>query len=309
MTKSIAFTEYGSTDVLHLQETPTPEPGPGQVRIAVRAAGVNLLDSKIRAGYMQQVFPVEFPHVPGIEASGLIEAVGAGVEGLTVGDSVFGPTVTGAYAEQALAHADKVTLKPGPLSWEQAASLPVAAETAYRALEFLQLKPGETVLIHNAAGGVGTIAVQLAVARGVKVVGTAGEANHAYLRSLGALPVQYGDGLAERVRAAAPGGVDAALEAAGQEDALAASVELTGGADRVIAIADPVAAGKLGVRFTSGGADEYRGAPAFEEALALFAAGKLSVAVHATYPLTEAAAAQNASEAGHLTGKIVILPA
>ncbi|MET9223816.1 NADP-dependent oxidoreductase [Streptomyces sp. NPDC003300] len=305
MTKSIAFTEYGSADVLRAVDTDVPEPGPGQVRITVRTAGVNPLDSKIRAGYMEQVFPVDFPHVPGLEAAGVVEALGEGVEGLAVGDDVFGQTATGAYAERALAEVAKVALKPGTLSWEQAAALPVAAETAYRALDMLKVRPGETLLIHGAAGGVGTVAVQFAVARGVKVVGTASEANHEHLRALGAVPVAYGDGLVERVRVAAPEGIDAALDAAGRGDALQASVELTGGTERVLSIADAPGAGKLGVRFTSG-AEGYYGEPAFAEALALFAADKLTIAVHEVFPLEAAADAQRASEAGHLTGKIVL---
>jgi NADPH:quinone reductase-like Zn-dependent oxidoreductase len=304
-TKAIAFTEYGSADVLRFQDTELPEPGPGQVRIAVRAAAVNPLDTKIRAGDMDQIFPVRFPHVPGLEAAGVIEAVGDGVEGLTVGDDVFGQTATGAYAEQALADVARIALKPGTLSWAQAAALPVGAETSYRALELLQVRAGETLLIHGAAGGVGTIAVQIAVARGIKVIGTASEANHEHLRALGAVPVLYGDGLAERVRAAAPEGVDAALDGAGQGDALQTSIELTGGTERVIAITDPQGAAKLGVRFTSGG-DQYRGEPAFEEALALFAAGKLTLALHQVFPLAQAAQAHRVSESGHLTGKIVL---
>jgi NADPH:quinone reductase-like Zn-dependent oxidoreductase len=304
MTKSIAFSEFGPADVLRLQETAPPEPGPGQVRIAVRAAGVNALDHRIRAGALQQVFPVTFPHVPGVEAAGVIEALGEGVTGLTTGDQVFGPTATGAYAEQALAPADRVTLKPDTLGWEQAAALPVAAETSYRVLELLGPRPGETLLIHAAAGGVGLVAAQIAVARGARVIGTASEGNHELLRSLGVTPVAYGDGLVERVRAVAPDGVDAALDAAGQGGALAASIELTGGKDRVVAIADARGAAEQGVRFSSGRGDESRHRPAFEEALALYATGKLRVFVHHAYPLEQAADAHRASEAGHVTGKI-----
>ncbi|MEV6012667.1 NADP-dependent oxidoreductase [Streptomyces sp. NPDC051976] len=306
MTKSVVFTEYGSADVLQVTETEVPEPGPGQVRIAVRVAGLNPLDTKIRAGYLQQVFPVTFPKVPGVEAAGVVEAVGEGVTDFAVGDEVFGPTVTGSYAGQALAAAATLGRKPASLGWEQAAALPVAAETTYRALELLDLKPGETLLVHGAAGGVGTVAVQFAVARGVRVVGTASEGNHAHLRALGAIPVLYGDGLVERVRAAAPDGIDAALDAAGRGDVIPDSIELTGGTARVVTIADAMGAGRHGVRFTSGGADEYRGGPAFEEALALLGEGKLELPIHASFPLEQAADAQRASEAGHLTGKIVI---
>lgn len=312
MTKStkamaaIAFNEFGPADVLRRQEFPLPEPGPGQVRIAVRAAGLNALDCKIRDGSMRQVFPVDFPHVPGVEAAGVIDALGEGVTGLTLGDQVFGPTATGSYAQYALAAAEVATLKPGPLGWEEAAALPVAAETSYRVLELLAPRPGETLLVHAAAGAVGVIAVQLAVARGVTVIGTASEANHELLRSLGVIPVTYGDGLVERVRAVAPDGVDAAMDAAGRGDALTASIELTGGKERVVTIADAAGAARLGVRFSSGAADGRRHEPAFEEALALFATGKLRIPIHRAYPLDQAAEAHRESERGHVAGKIVL---
>jgi NADPH:quinone reductase-like Zn-dependent oxidoreductase len=304
--KAVVLDAFGAPDVLHVQDVRVPEPGPGQIRIAVRAAGVNALDYKIRAGQMEKVFPVTLPHVPGVEAAGVVEAVGPGVDGLVSGDRVLGQTATGSYAERALAAADRVVLKPDALSWEQAAAVPVAAETVYRALELLGVQAGETLLVHAAAGAVGGVAVQVAVARGLTVIGTAGEANHAHLRALGAVPVAYGDGLVERVRAVAPQGVDAALDAAGRGGAIAASVELTGGQDRVVTIADAMGAAEHGVRFTSGSADEYRGKPAFEEALALFAAGRLVLPVHRAFPLEEAAAAHREGETGHLTGKIVL---
>lgn len=311
MTKAtgIAFDEFGPADVLHPRETDVPEPGPGQVRIEVRAAGVNPLDHKIRAGYMNAVFPVELPHVPGIEAAGVVEAVGEGVTALAAGDEVFGPTVTGSYARLALAEAARLAVKPASLGFPEAAALPVAAETAYRALDELQVRPGETLVVHGAAGGVGTLAVQFAVARGLRVVGTAGEANHEHLRRLGVIPVSYGAGLVDRVREAAPEGVDVAFDTTGLAESLAASVELTGATDRVLTIGSPLTASEYGVAFSSGaGPGGYFGAQAFAEALALHAAGTLDVAIHRAYPLAEAADAQRASEAGHLRGKIVLLP-
>lgn len=307
MTKAIAFTEFGPADVLHPLDVELPAPGPGQVRIAVRAAGVNPLDHKIRSGAMSAVFPVAFPHVPGIEAAGVVEEVGEGVTELRVGDEVFGPTVSGSYAEQALAAADQLAGKPAGLGWEQAAALPVAAETAHRALGLLHLRAGETLLLHGAAGGVGTLVVQFAVSRGVKVIGTASEGNHAYLRELGAVPVAYGEGLADRVRAAAPEGVHAALDAAGQGGAVTVSIELTGGTDRVVTIADAPGAHQHRVRFTGGGEGGSATRPALAEALALREAGTLRLPIHRTYPLAEAADAHRASEYGHLTGKLIIL--
>ncbi|WP_405592976.1 NADP-dependent oxidoreductase [Streptomyces sp. NBC_01190] len=304
--KAIVFNEYGPADVLRLQDVEDPEPGLGQVRIAVRAAGVNPLDHKIRSGAMREFMPVDFPHLPGTEASGVIDAVGDGVTGFAVGDEVFGRTSSGSYAERTLAEADRITRKPDALSWPEAAALPVATETAYRSLEELGVRAGETLIIHGAAGGVGTIAVQIAVARGVRVIGTASPGNHAHLRSLGATPVRYGPGLVDAVRAVAPDGVDAALDLSGQGEALEASIELTGGTDRVLEIANRAVSEPFGVRFSAGGAGEYRGGPAAAEAIELIAAGKLHILIHRCCPLAEAADAQRASETGHLTGKIVL---
>ncbi|MFI6302680.1 NADP-dependent oxidoreductase [Amycolatopsis thailandensis] len=301
--RSIAFTEYGDSRVLHVLDRELPEPGPGQVRVAVRAAGVNPIDWKIRAGLMAEVFPTEFPAVPGGDVAGVIDATGEGVSGFTAGDEVLG-TGIGGYAEYVLAEAASVIRKPESLSWELAAALPAVVNTAYRALNLLDLEKGETLLVDGAAGGVGTIAVQLAVARGLTVVGTASEANHDYLRSLGAVPVQYGEGLAERVRAAAPQGIDASFDASGHS--LSALVELTGGPKRVITIAASDAADH-GVRFTSGSpAEQVPGSLA--EGAALAAEGKLTLPISRVYPLAEAAAAQDESEAGHVRGKLVLVP-
>ncbi|MFK0247354.1 NADP-dependent oxidoreductase [Amycolatopsis azurea] len=301
--RSIAFTEYGDSRVLHVLERELPEPGPGQVRIAVRAAGVNPIDWKIRAGLMAEVFPTEFPAVPGGDVAGVVDAIGEGVSGFAAGDEVLGSGV-GGYAEFVLADPAKLTHKPESLSWELAAALPVVVNTAYRALNLLDLEKGETLLVDGAAGGVGTIAVQLAVARGLTVVGTASEANHDYLRSLGAVPVQYGEGLAERVRAVAPQGIDASFDASGQS--LATLVELTGGPKRVVTIAAADAADH-GVRFTSGSpAEQVPGS--LTEGAALAAEGKLTLPISRVYPLAEAAAAQDESQAGHVRGKLVLVP-
>lgn len=308
MPQAIVFTRYGDADELHMEDVPLPEPGPGQVRVAVRAAGLNALDHKIRAGLVREIFPVQFPHIPGTEVAGVVDAVGEGVAGLVQGDPVFGWTLTGSYAAYAIADAERLTLKPDTVDWEHAAAIPIAAETTYRTLELLGVRSGETLLVHAAAGAVGGVAVQIAVARGITVVGTAGEANHAHLRDLGAVPVSYGDGLAERVRAAAPQGVDAALDAAGRGGAVAVSVELTGGTERVVTIADAPGAEQYGVRFSAGSPTEFRGRPAVEEALALLAADRLRLPLHRVYPLDRAADAHREAEAGHVTGKIVLVP-
>ncbi|NBM21094.1 NADP-dependent oxidoreductase, partial [Streptomyces sp. GC420] len=245
--------------------------------------------------------PASLPAVPGIEAAGVVDEVGAGVTGVSVGDEVLGWTDTGAYAPYALA--TTVAPKPAGLDWEAAAALPVAAETAARVLDLLEVGDRETLLLHGAAGAVGGVAVQLAVARGVTVVGTASPRNHDHLRSLGAIPVAYGDGLAARVRAAAPSGVDAVFDAAGQ-GALPVSVELRGGTtDRIVTIADPAAA-EHGVVFSGGGA---RSAEELARCAGLVAEGRLRVPVAGSFPLTEAARAHELSERGHAPGKLVLL--
>ncbi|MFD8750353.1 NADP-dependent oxidoreductase [Kitasatospora sp. NPDC059577] len=307
MTKAIAFHEYGGADVLRPIDIELPAPGPGQVRVAVRTVGVNPLDHKVRSGAMAGLFPVAFPAVNGYELAGVVEALGEGVTGFAPGDEVFGAVMGGGYAEHALVPAAMLARKPASLGWEEAAAIPVAAETAERALDVLGVRAGETLLVHGAAGGVGTVLLQFARARGITVIGTASEANHDHLRELGAIPVTYGEGLAERVRAAAPGGVDRALDAAGQGGVLPLSVELTGSADRVLTIADFVGAEQYGVRFT-GGADgvEFHHRRAYAAAIALHEAGTLRLPLHRVFPLAEAAEAQRVSEQGHLRGKIVL---
>ncbi|GAA3292461.1 NADP-dependent oxidoreductase [Dactylosporangium vinaceum] len=278
-------------------------PGEGQVRIAVRAAGVNPLDWKLRAGAVTFI-PVEFPAVPGGEVAGVITALGPGVTRFTVGDEVLGGTTLGGYAEQVLAPADGLTAKPSGLAWDVAAGLPIAANTAAYALAELGLKAGETLVVDGAAGGVGTVAVQLAVQAGATVIGTAGEANHAYLRELGATPVSYGEGLADRLRQLAPHGIDAALDASGR-GSLAALVTMAGGPQRVVTIADP-AADQHGVRMIFG---EPAGAAERIATVATLAAeGRLRLPIAGTYPLEEAAQAHRVSERGHLRGKLIIKP-
>ncbi|MEV6208206.1 NADP-dependent oxidoreductase [Kitasatospora sp. NPDC051914] len=298
--ETIAFDRFGGPEVLHQGETSIPEPGPGQVRIRVKAAGVNPLDGKIRSGALEAVFPTTLPAVPGLEIAGVVDALGEGVDHVAVGDHVLGWADTGGYAEYALAAT--VAPKPATLTWEQAATLPVAGEAAERVLRMLDVAPGETVLIHGAAGAVGTLAVQLAAARGARVIATAGPGNQAYLASLGAVPTVYGDGLVERVRALAPEGIDAVFDVAGR-GALQDSIELRGGTDRIVTIAD-FSAGQLGIAFAAGPQER---SSAHLAALAEQAAeGDLVTTVAATYPLAEAVAAQRISDAGHVRGKIVL---
>lgn len=214
--EAIVYEEFGGPEVLRLTRVDDVHPGPGQIRVAVRAAGVNPVDHKIRNGWMEAAFPTPLPATPGSEFAGVVDETGEGVTGPAVGDEVLGRSVTGAYAAYVLADADAVAPRPEGLGWEEAAALPVATATAARVLDELAVTAGDTLLLHGAAGAVGSAAVQLATARGATVVGTASPANHDYLRVLGAVPVAYGEGLVERVRAAAPQGVDAVFDAAGK---------------------------------------------------------------------------------------------
>ncbi|GAA1630304.1 NADP-dependent oxidoreductase [Kribbella alba] len=302
--QAIVFEEFGGPEVLQTREIEEPHAGPGEVRVTVRAAGVNPVDFKIRRGWVQAVMPTTFPAIPGLEVAGVVDEVGDGVTEFVVGDEVVGWAKSGSYAQYALVGA--VANKPAEISWQQAVALPVAGETAGRVLRELGLKEGETLLLHGAAGGVGAVAVQLAVALGATVVGTASEANHDFLRSLGAIPVTYGDGLVERVRAAAPQGVDAVFDVAGK-GALPASIELRGGTDRIITIAD-AAAQEFGVAFAAGGTRPEAQKAGLTEQLRLAADGKLRLTVAETFPLADAPKAQQLSEEGHVQGKLVVLP-
>lgn len=300
--KAVVIDQFGGPEVLRVADLKVPEPGVGQVRVRVRSVGVNPIDGKIRSGAAQQMFPTQLPAVLGLEVAGTVDDVGADIDGVNVGDEVLGFADGGGYAEYALA--TTVAPKPAQLGWAEAAALPVAAETALRVLGLLEVTHGDTVLVHGAAGGVGTVAVQLAVARGATVIGTAGEANHDYLRDLGATPVTYGGGLIERVRALAPNGIDAVFDVAGQ-GALPDSIELRGGTSRIVTIADPAAFG-LGIAFSG---EASRDAESLAEAARQAADGRLRVTVAQTYPLEEASAAHAVVDAGHGRGKIVLLVA
>ena len=301
--KAISYEEYGGPEVLRLAEVTEPHAGPGQVRLRIVAAAVNPIDFKIRRGWVQEMMgPVSFPAVPGMEAAGIVDELGEGVTGVSVGDEVMAWTETGAYAEYALA--SDFAPKPAGLDWETAAALPVAVETSDRALGELAVGPGETLLLHGAASVVGSVGVQLAVVRGATVIGTASESNHDYLRSLGAIPVAYGDGLADRVRAAAPQGIDAVYDVAGI-DALDVSVELRGGTtDRIVTISDPRAF-ELGITFSG---DSRRFGPELTEYARLAAEGRLRVRVDRSFPLADAAQAHELSETGRARGKVLLRP-
>ncbi|MEU9701141.1 NADP-dependent oxidoreductase [Streptomyces sp. NPDC047981] len=304
--EAIVYEEFGGPEVLrHVSGLAVPEPGEGEIRVRVAAVGVNPVDHKRRYGWVEAFYPTTFPAVPGLEFAGTVDALGPGVTGVRVGDEILGWTTTGAYAQYALS--DLWVPKPAELSWEQAASLPVAGETAERVLDLLGVRAGETLLLHGAAGAVGSAAVQLAVAAGVTVIGTASERNHAYLKSLGAIPVTYGEGLAARVRAAAPDGVDAVFDAAGH-DTLPVSIELMAGEKtRIVTIAAPDAEAH-GIVFSGVIGDREKVREDLTTHAKLATTGALTLRVAQTFPLKDAARAQELSESSRAQGKLILLP-
>jgi NADPH:quinone reductase-like Zn-dependent oxidoreductase len=302
MSTAITYSRYGGPEVLSESEADIPQPGPGQVRIRVNAVAVNPIDAKIRSGRLDGVFPARFPVLPGWDVAGVVDAAGDGADAV-VGAEVFGVASAGGYSQYALL--DRPVPKPPTVSFETAASVVTVGEAAFRVLAHLGLKAGQTLLILGAGGSVGTIATQLATARGIAVVGTAAEADLARLTALGATAIRYGDGWTERVLAAAPAGVDAVFDTSGA-GLLADAIALAGDAARVITIADE-SAPEHGVRFT--GQDPADRAPeALPELAALLAAGRLDVPVWRSYPLAEAATAHADLDAGRNHGKIVLLP-
>jgi NADPH:quinone reductase-like Zn-dependent oxidoreductase len=302
MNSVITYSRYGGPEVLSLSEAAIPQPGPGQVRIRVQAVAVNLIDAKVRSGRLDGIFPAQFPVLPGWDVAGVVDAAGDGASA-TAGDEVFGVASVGGYSQYALL--DRPVRKPAVLSFESAAAVVTVGEAAFRALKHLGLKAGQTLLILGAGGSVGGIAVQLATARGITVIGTAAECDLGQLAALGATAVRYGEGWTERVRAAAPAGVDAVFDTSGA-GLLADAITLAGDAAHVITIADESAA-EHGVRFT--GQDPADRAPeALPELAALLADGSLAVPVWRTYPLAEAAKAHADLEAGRNHGKIILLP-
>ncbi|MGI5237683.1 NADP-dependent oxidoreductase [Dactylosporangium sp. CA-139066] len=298
--KALQYSEYGPSSVLHVVDLDEPQVAAGRVRIAVRAVGVNPYDWKVRSGAFGDTSPTRLPVVPHSDAAGVVDAVGDGVEGVVVGDEVFGVAVGGASAEYAVLRF--WTPKPAGMSFAEAAGMPNVVETAGRALALLGLEKGQTLVVNGASGGVGIAAVQLAVARGAAVIGTASERNHEFVRGLGAVPVTYGAGLADRIRAIAPQGVDVALDTAGR-GAVAELVTLTPRPADVVSIAD-FEAPSHGARVTNG--SEGRSWSTLTEAAALYVEGRFTMPVDRTFPLAEAAAAHDLSESGHVRGKIFL---
>ncbi|MFJ4185343.1 NADP-dependent oxidoreductase [Kitasatospora sp. NPDC089509] len=298
--RAARFHAYGAAENLVIEQAPDPHPGPGEIRVRVAAAGVNPIDWKLRAGALRQLIPVELPAVPGRDAVGLVDEIGDGVRGVSVGDRVFGlGGVTGASAELALLSA--WALAPDGWTDEQAAGAGLASVTAMRGLNALGPLAGRTLLVEGAAGGVGGAAVEIAVARGATVIGTGSERNHGFLTSLGAIPTTYGPGLARRLSVLAPYCVDLALDtaASGSLDDL---VAITGDATRVATVADHARGERLGTHVVNAENDSTL----LAEAADLGRQGRYTPHVEQAYPLDRIADAHLHAERGHMRGKIVI---
>ncbi|WP_430791765.1 NADP-dependent oxidoreductase [Actinoplanes sp. G11-F43] len=299
--RAARFHKYGPADeVLVVEDTPEPHAGPGEIRIRAAAASVNPIDWKARSGALAGYFPAELPEIPGRDAAGVVDEIGEGVTGVAVGDKVFGlGGIFGASAEHvvltAWAHV------PGTWTLEQAAGAGLAVATAGGALNALGDLTGKTVLIEGAAGGVGSAAVSMAAARGATVIGTASEGKHDYLRSIGAVPTTYGPGLADRVAALAPTGVDAVLDAVGS-GSLPDLVAIAGSPDRVVTVADHLRAGELNVRHIGAENDPVL----LAEGATHGANGAYTPHIAETFPLDKIADAHRYAEQGRTQGKIVI---
>lgn len=310
MTRTVVAEGYGGPEVLAVQDIDLPAPGQGQVLVDVRAAGTNPIDFKLYSGDMGRD-PHRLPMPVGVEVAGVVLAVEPGARGYTgevnVGDEVVANNVTGGYSEQLLASASDVGHKPDALSFEQAAGLLAVATTAWHLLTNTKVGMNDTVLVHGGSGGVGLMVVQLAVARGARVIATASPARHDQLREYGAEPVEYGPGLEDRVRELGP--IDAALDLVGTDEALDTSVALVEDTSRIATIAGFGRAAELGVSALSGadGGQAIRD-DARAELLALAADGKLTVTIDKVFGLEEAPEAHRYLQTGHARGKVVLVP-
>jgi NADPH2:quinone reductase len=312
MARVVVATAFGGPEVLSLVDEPLEGPGVGEVRLAVRAAGVNPIDWK-RYGAPGGA-GVELPMRLGFEAAGVVTEVGDDADGpagpIAVGDEVIAFRVDGAYADELVVPAPTLVPKPSAMSWEEAGGLMLAGATATHALVATDVGAGDTVLVHAAAGGVGLMVVQIARARGARVIGTASPRNHEYLHELGVEPTTYGEGLADRVRALAPDGVDAAIDCIGTDEALDVSLELVADRDRIASIAAFARGGQAGIKLLGGGVGADPGTEIREAArlqlTALVEQGKLAVKARA-FALDDVAAAHREGQTGHVTGKLVLV--
>ncbi|MFJ6452901.1 NADP-dependent oxidoreductase [Paenarthrobacter sp. NPDC091669] len=302
--KAMTYSEYGNPDVLELTERPMPKVGPGMVLVKVKASAVNPVDWKIMAGYLDSFMDLQFPAIPGWDVAGVVEAVGIDAPHFKPGDEVISYgrkdyVHGGSFAEYIALPERLLARKPESLDWNESAGLPLAGLTAFQVLNRLGLRSRETVLVHGGAGGVGSLGIQIAVARGAKVIATASEKNHDFLRSLGAEPVAYGEGLADRVKALRPGGVDVVADFVGGN--LEATLEVLAANGRHASIADSEveAHGGTWMWVNPVGAELQQLSEMVDE-------HKIRVEVAQALPLAEAADAFRLNMEGHTRGKIVV---
>lgn len=299
--RALQYSQYGGSEVIEWADAPDPHAGPGQVRVVVRAAGVNPLDWKMVSGFMAGGKPLEGTGYLGYEAAGVVDEVGEGVTGVAVGDDVFG---LGSNTQAEFALLDTWAAKPASVDWAVAAASGVASETAERGLRLLGVKGGSTLFVDGGAGGVGSVVVQIALAMGLKVIASAGESNQGYLHEIGATGVLYGDGVADRVRSAAGGHVDAVFDVAGKTP-MSELTSLVATPSQVLTIAN-FSAGEAGAQVTGGGGDS-NAAEALVQAAQLLAENKLVIKVQ-TFPFDRAREAYEISLSGHVRGKLVLVP-
>jgi NADPH:quinone reductase-like Zn-dependent oxidoreductase len=299
--RALQFKAYGGPEVLEWGDAPDPHAGPGQIRVAVRAASVNPIDWKMFGGVLSGGQPMVGTGYLGYDAAGVVDEVGEGVTGVAIDDDVLG---RGQNTQAEYAVLDSWATKPSSVDWAVAAAAGVAGETGERGLRLLDVKAGDTIFIDGGAGGVGAVAVQMAVARDARVIASSSESNHDYLREIGATPVLYGAGLVARVRAAVGGPVDAVFDVAGKtpvEDLISLAPEPS----QLVSIAN-FAAGEAGARVTGGGADSHP-MQALAQVAELLAQNKLVIKVQ-TFPFRRAADAYRISQGGHVRGKLVLIP-
>ena len=307
--KAVQYDRFGDVDVLEIRDVPLPHPGSGHVVVEVRAAGINPGESSLRQGLLAEMFPSTFPSGQGSDLAGVVTEVGPGVDGWRVGDEVLGWVDTrSSHAEYVEVPAAHLLARPAELDWKVAGSVFVAGTTAWAAVRAVDPRPGEVVVVSGAAGGVGGLVVQLAAERGATVIAIAGEANHAWLKDRGAIPVAYDGGpaaTAERIRAAAPGGADAFVDTFGR-GYVDLAVDLGVRRERIDTIIDFDAAQRHGTQ--SVGSAAAANAKDLAEVVARLAYGRLELTVSATYPLSEVREAYTELEKRHTRGKIVLIP-
>jgi NADPH:quinone reductase-like Zn-dependent oxidoreductase len=306
MPKAVRFNQYGEIDVLQLVDVEQPEPGSGQVLVKVKAAGINPGEASIRKGLLHQRWPATFPSGEGSDLAGIIVAVGEGVQGFAEGDEVIGFTHKRAsHAEFVVVEASDLTHRPRNVSWEAAGALFVAGTTAYAAIRAVSLKRGDTLVVSGAAGGVGSIVVQLAVREGAKVIGLASPAHHQWLSDHGVIPVAYGEGLEQRIRAATDNHLDAFIDTYGA-DYVELALKLGVQPERIDTIINFEAVAKYGVK--AEGNAQGASAAVLAELARLIDQGELEIPIARVYPLTEVREAYRELEQRHTRGKIVLIP-